>query len=173
MIELAIMSAIVNLSSLRHVDVISMGVEQKVAYLFPGTFAPGPWTKELNRIAVWLTPVSTRLQRLVELPTQVLLTLLVQEFAFQKFIDSTKAAPNTIPTSFPLIESQPIHSINIDGSSKLMVAEDSRLKVDPNLCVFTPPRSGSKFFKYAFQLSGEFWSNQRITRRRVDSIASA
>src|SRR4029077_15505470 len=53
---------------LRHMNVIAVGGEQRVADVFPRPFFSRPRTKQLDRIPVGLSPAAVHLHRFVEPP---------------------------------------------------------------------------------------------------------
>ena len=138
-------------------NMIPVRVEQEIAYRFPGTFASGPWAKELNRVTVRLSPATIGLQCFVEPPSQIYLSLVVQQPApFLCTPDACAVLPRLVPTTLPNIESYATHPVNICGTTHLVMAEDARFKEDANYVLALALRTSSEKIKNVLQLSSEF-----------------
>jgi hypothetical protein len=131
-----------------------MRFEQEIADLFPGTFTSGPWSKKLNRVAIGLRPSATRLQCLVESPSQIFSSRMVQQRTpFIETFHTGTAVHRFIPKSFPAIEALAATSVNIDGPSNPVMAEDTWFEKDADRISDTVFNIRCKSFEHSFQLS--------------------
>jgi hypothetical protein len=137
--------------SLCDVNVISVRVEQKIAYLSPRSLASRPRTKKLNWITAGLGPSPARLQSFIELPTKVLAPLIHKNHAPYVYVRDARAAPlGFIPNPFPLIQASPSHGINISGAANFVMTKNSRPERDTDLDSAPTSYLQSEPFKYLF-----------------------
>ena len=133
------------------VNVVSMRIEQEVAYVFPGALASRPRSEQLNWITVRLRPAAAGLQSFVQLPPQISLPLMIQNRApFICIGDRRTVSPRDVPTPLPLIEPEPTYRINVGSSSHLVMTKNPRLKENADPDAAAVSHLQSKAFKYLF-----------------------
>lgn len=155
-------------SSFRDVNVVSMRIEQEVAYVFPGTLASRPGPEELNWKTVGLRPAAARLQRFVEPPSQIISPFVIQDRLPFKCIRTSNALLRFVPKPFPNIKSYATDSVNVGGTSNFVMTENARLKENADSISASVVRPVPESVQYPFQLRSEFQCHQRVARWRLD-----
>src|SRR5512139_3599283 len=133
----------------RDMHVISMGIQEPIADEPPWPFAPRPWAKQLDRIAIRLRPPSICLQSLVETPSKVVPFLFRQRAARVGRLRCR--LKSLIPPCLPHIQSPPADRVNIGGSPNLMMPDGSRPEYDVDRMCFRESCLLGKSFKHSFK----------------------
>ena len=114
-------------------DVISMRVEKKVADIFPGPFASGPWSEELNWKTVGLRPATTVLQSLIKPPSQIISPFVIQDpLSFKRILRAGNFLLRRVPLPLPDVQPDTADRINVGRTSNLVMTEDAWLKENAN-----------------------------------------
>jgi hypothetical protein len=151
-------------------NVVSMRMEQKVAYVSPRALSSRPGPKELYRITEWLGPATPRLQTFVQLPTQIVLPFVIQNRAACIQIAGTRNKMLCfVPTPFPNIQPYAANRIYIRGSPNFVMTEDAGLEENANFLSVRGVHFSPETIKDLFQLARERRCDQRVTWGRLDA----
>lgn len=156
---------------LRHMNMVSMRIQEPIADELPWSFAPRPRAEQLNRITIRLRPSSVILQRLVETPSQVV------PFLFHQFV--ARPSPpyhrlnSPIPSCLPHIQPSAAHRIDIGGSANLMMPDGARLEYDVDRMCFRRSRLSGKSLKHLFKLIRQPCRHEPIHRKMFHTIGVA
>src|SRR5215831_5500391 len=122
--------------------------------MFPGAFFPGPRTKELDGVAIGLSPSPVELQRFVDPPTKVRNSLSPRKTS--SLLGVFCRSQSQVPAPLPLSESLPADSIDVCCTPDLVMTHHSRAKLN----FYGPCRGKSCFlckpFQGPYKLSSQF-----------------